>query len=869
MAHDGTTAPAAAPRVAARARAASGDSPRARPTAPADAWWVEPVRYVALAVFAGFFVFDLTVPGLAGRAFWTVAVASLPLFFVLAGYHRWRRICPLAFVADLPTRFGRAGRRRAGPWLQAHAYHVAFAVFFVSLWLRLIATNGDAYALATFMAALCLAAAATGLAFTGKSWCNYLCPVSFVEKLYTEPRGLRDTPNSQCGTCTACRPACPDINEENSYWKEILQPAKRNVYFAFPGVVLAFYWYYWLQAGTWEYYFGGSWTNDPGLFRTAFLPGVDARTAGFFFWPRVPRAVAAALTLATGGTLSFVAFRNLEPLIGRALARRGAGEDASALRSVLFTLAAFAAFVSFYSFAGAPTLRLVSGLPHAFQLVVVTTATVFLVRRLGRRQSAFAEETLAKRLVANWKWTDTPPPSDLREAFLVHTIRSQSQEDARRQMLDLYKSAIQDSVEAGELSRREVHRLDALRRQLRISDADHELAMSELADEGGGLGAAQSAASPEKRLQLDTYAEALALHLEHERRADAAVDDGFVRELRDRYRVTGDEHAAVVARLFQTGGLAGHLTGVPAAIEWLAAAVAKYSPMPSPASRFLVRLLRRRWARVADGFVRTLAGEGPVIDALREGLLSEDAVARDEVLGVLGSLVSPATIAQLRASVASARAEIGAGDAPRLLRTQLASPDPYLRAMALFLLERADHATAADFDRLEADEHPVVRETASAARATASGTVTATAATVEKMIGLRSIGIFDELEPEDLAQLARAGTEAWFTEGQCLCREGEVADEAFVVLDGEVTVSRGGTPTVEGPGSCVGELAVLDPAPHEATVVASTVAVRTLRLTGASFRHALGASPVVSEGIIRILARRLRRSLPRRQAAPA
>ena len=82
---------------------------------------------------------------------------------------------------------------------------------------------------------------AVGVVFTGKTWCNYVCPVSFVEKLYTEPRGLRDTPNSQCATCTACKPACPDINEENSYWKEILAPAKARAYFAFPGVVLAFY----------------------------------------------------------------------------------------------------------------------------------------------------------------------------------------------------------------------------------------------------------------------------------------------------------------------------------------------------------------------------------------------------------------------------------------------------------------------------------------------------------------------------------------------------------------------------------------------------------------------------------------------------
>ena len=66
---------------------------------------------------------------------------------------------------------------------------------------------------------------------------------------------------------------------------------------------------------------------------------------------------------------------------------------------------------------------------------------------------------------------------------------------------------------------------------------------------------------------------------------------------------------------------------------------------------------------------------------------------------------------------------------------------------------------------------------------------------------------------------------------------------------------------VEGPGGCIGELAVLDPAPREATVIASTVAVRALSLTGASLRHALNASPAMSEGIIRILARRLRRSI--------
>ena len=199
------------------------------------------------------------------------------------------------------------------------------------------------------------------------------------------------------------------------------------------------------------------------------------------------------------------------------------------------------------------------------------------------------------------------------------------------------------------------------------------------------------------------------------------------------------------------------------------------------------------------------------------------------------------------------------------MRAQLASPDPYVRATALYLLDSMDQATDAERLRLEDDEHQVVRETAlRRPGGTILGTAGGTATTLEKMIGLAPIGLFDDLDPEDLAELARAGTERWFRQQEQICRAGETGDEAFVVLDGEVSVLHpdGRVAYVEGSGACIGELAVLDPAPREATVVASTVAVRVLCLTGASLRRALNASPVMSEGIIRILARRLRRSIP-------
>src|SRR6266403_928281 len=120
--------------------------------------WVERLRQFALAVFIAVPILAVWLPSIAGRVVWTIVVAALPLFIVLVGYHRWRRICPLAFFAQLPGRLKRAGKHKVAPWLEARYYYVAFAIFWVSLWLRLVATNGNGYAIAAFFVLLALAA---------------------------------------------------------------------------------------------------------------------------------------------------------------------------------------------------------------------------------------------------------------------------------------------------------------------------------------------------------------------------------------------------------------------------------------------------------------------------------------------------------------------------------------------------------------------------------------------------------------------------------------------------------------------------------------------------------------------------------------
>ena len=61
------------------------------------------------------------------------------------------------------------------------------------------------------------------------------------------------------------------------------------------------------------------------------------------------------------------------------------------------------------------------------------------------------------------------------------------------------------------------------------------------------------------------------------------------------------------------------------------------------------------------------------------------------------------------------------------------------------------------------------------------------------------------------------------TAGSLLVDQGQTGREAFVVLDGTVTVKRNGRKVATlGPGAIVGELSLLDHGPRTATVVCET-----------------------------------------------
>ena len=184
---------------------------------------------------------------LTARVFWTVVMPLVPIGFVLFGFHAWRKVCPIAGVGEWGARFHRRGRSAPAFW-RKHAMSIALLILMVVLVFRLVATNGDGIALATFLAMLGGSAFVFNALWGGRSFCHYGCPVGVVERIYTDAIGPvlpRPAESSRCEPCTGCTKSCADIDGDRAYERTLREQDRRRVFYAFPGVVFAFYFYFW------------------------------------------------------------------------------------------------------------------------------------------------------------------------------------------------------------------------------------------------------------------------------------------------------------------------------------------------------------------------------------------------------------------------------------------------------------------------------------------------------------------------------------------------------------------------------------------------------------------------------------------------
>jgi CRP-like cAMP-binding protein len=126
-----------------------------------------------------------------------------------------------------------------------------------------------------------------------------------------------------------------------------------------------------------------------------------------------------------------------------------------------------------------------------------------------------------------------------------------------------------------------------------------------------------------------------------------------------------------------------------------------------------------------------------------------------------------------------------------------------------------------------------------------------------KIAALKRAPLFDGLSRKELTQLARVSEDMEVPAGTALCTEGEIGHEFFVIIDGEIEISRNGKRVAtRGGGEFVGEIALLEKTPRTATVTAKTP-LRVFVLTDKDFRDLVNENPSVERKVLKALARRI------------
>jgi Cyclic nucleotide-binding domain/4Fe-4S binding domain len=814
---------------------------------------------------------------MGNRIFWTMVLPLVPIFLMVFGHEAWRRICPLSHFSQIPHMLGwqhkiKALNRRSGRvdrvlallpqgWLRRNHYYLQLGFLTAGVCARLLFDNADRMALVGVFAFMLGFALIIGLLYGGKTWCNYFCPIAVIQDVYTGPGGLFDskahlagTPVSQsmCRTpgergdqsiCVGCTTNCPDIDVENSYWRTLESDQKRSMYYGFFGLVFAFYTYYFVYSGGWDYYMSGAWTHEIGQMDKLMGPGFYI---GGVALP-IPKLIAAPLYLVVCILVSYGLWTLIERAYARISTARGRPLSKIRLRHQMLTVCAFLAFNVFYIWAGRPNILLMPfWAVKLIDILFVFVSVTWLVRSLRRDADLYSRERVARSLRdqlvrMGFRSEDMLEgrPLDQLSADEVYVLAKTLPNFSVAQKREAYRAILSEALETGHTKTAESLKLLAdVREQLGLTVADHHAITDALGLQDPGLLDPDIQGSVEVQVRRENYRKFLVDLVEREcpagvkpaqylASAEAAAAIGPVRAF---FGIPEDDHVRIIAEI---GDDETHVVA---------------------SARSLLEKLREL----------EIAKISLVFDSRPEGLLVRHALSLKQkaLIPELVSIISSIGNREVARSFAQSLyvlsgKELGATTAtaieaaPEMIRDALRqmTSDPILWSY----LDVIEAAKSPDeiFSGLTADRDPVVAALAIAALAATEPVVAGRAAaelqaslgvpsalveealaavtrgvrsdTIIVMAELLAVEVFGALEIDKLADIARQSAQVSFKFGEQICRFGESSDAMFVLVRGETEA------WVEGdqgrvvfrrsrPGAVFGEIGVFTGVPRTASI---------------------------------------------------
>ena len=130
--------------------------------------------------------------------------------------------------------------------------------------------------------------------------------------------------------------------------------------------------------------------------------------------------------------------------------------------------------------------------------------------------------------------------------------------------------------------------------------------------------------------------------------------------------------------------------------------------------------------------------------------------------------------------------------------------------------------------------------------------------TVERVIFLQDVDVFAKIPLEDLAYVAMIADEVVAEPGRVLYAEGDISDSMYLVLDGSISLQRGGIEVMlAGPRDVFGTWALFDDETRIVTAVAAEES-NLLRIDKEDFLDLLADHSRITEGVLKVLASKLR-----------
>src|SRR3981189_1777346 len=130
---------------------------------------------------------------------------------------------------------------------------------------------------------------------------------------------------------------------------------------------------------------------------------------------------------------------------------------------------------------------------------------------------------------------------------------------------------------------------------------------------------------------------------------------------------------------------------------------------------------------------------------------------------------------------------------------------------------------------------------------------------------LARAGIFQGVEPTAVSALTKQLHPVDFPRGHTVFAEGEPGDRLYIIISGKVKIGRRchdgreNLLSIMGPSDMFGELSIFDPGPRTSSATTITE-VRAALMDRDALRAWIAVRPEIADRLLRVLARRLRRT---------